>query len=134
MGRRASSKPNMMWLIPVLVLVAAGLIGGFFIFQQSDDPYRTIPSLDVQAYLDNANSLRGNVYKIEGNIQESLRWTPTSGRIFSVEVGESTQQRPLAILVPVQFNDINIQKGQKFFIKIEIVKDGVIQVLDLKKV
>ncbi|MEM9443898.1 MAG: hypothetical protein AAGA18_00965 [Verrucomicrobiota bacterium] len=133
MGRRANSKPTYLWILPVAILIIAALAGGFFVFQKSDDPYRTIPALDVQAYLDNANSLRGNVYKIEGSIQESLRWTASNGRIFSVEVGEPGGAKPLAIVVPPKFNDINIQKGQKFSIKIQIVKDGVIEVIDLSK-
>ncbi len=41
-------------------------------------------TLDVKAYLENANSLRGNVYKIEGEVTNALAWSPSTGRLIAV--------------------------------------------------
>ena len=43
-------------------------------------------------YLNNANSLRGNVYKVKGQITQSLGYSRAKGRLFSVEVdGDNTR-------------------------------------------
>ncbi|MEM9400787.1 MAG: hypothetical protein AAF984_11315 [Verrucomicrobiota bacterium] len=134
MARRASAKPKTFGILIVILLVSGGMLGGFFLFQGSQDPFRTIPDLGVNDYLENANSLRGNVYKVDGYIQNSLAWSPAKGRLFSVQLGEGNSTRYIAILVPADFNHVNIQKGQRFYIKIEIIQDGVVRALDLKKV
>jgi hypothetical protein len=73
----------------VAVLVGVGtLVVGRLVFSHASDPYRTLQPLNVAGYLDNANSLRGNVYRVTGTIWNSLGWSPTAGRIFSVEAAD----------------------------------------------
>ncbi len=116
-----------MLLIVLIALAAIG--GGFLIFSKASDPYRTLSPLPVQDYLQNSNSLRGNVYKIEAVVSESLQWSATAGRLFSVEVNGEM----LPILVPPQFNSVNIERGQRFSFKIEVGDAGVLRALDVKK-
>ena len=68
MARRASSGTGIgpILLVALIALLVGG--GGFWLFKQASDPFRTLQPLEVSAYLDNANSLRGNVYKIEVTI------------------------------------------------------------------
>ena len=40
----------------------------------------------------------------------------------------------LALLVPAEFNQLNIQKGQHYFFKIEVGDKGVLRVRDIRKV
>ncbi|SDU06455.1 hypothetical protein SAMN05444156_1754 [Verrucomicrobium sp. GAS474] len=131
MARKARSKISVSTLILVVILVAAGMGGGAYVFKQTSDPYRTISPLDLPAYLDNANSLRGNSYKVEGTVENSLAWSPTKGRLISVIVGDNGV---VAIFVPAKFNYLNLQKGQRYQFKVEIGKDGVIEVTDMRKV
>lgn len=133
MPRRASSQPKPLWFFAVSVLIASAAIGGNYLFQQVKDPYRTIQELEVSSYMGNANSLRGNVYKIEGVVQNSLAWSPGKGRLFSVEVGEARDTGYVPILVPAELNHLNIQKGQRFRMKVEVIENGVLKVLDLQK-
>ena len=136
MVRKARSKISVGTLILVIVLVAAGMGGGAYFFNQTSDPYRTIAPLDLPAYLDNANSLRGNAYKIEGTVENSLAWSPTKGRLISVVVGDKDKDKDngvVAVFVPAKFNFLNLQKGQKYQFKVEIGKDGVIEVTDMRK-
>ena len=99
-------------------------------FGRVSDPFRTIAPLPVPAYLENANSLYGNVYKLDGTIAKSLQWSSTSGRLFSVEVNGSDV---VPVLVPEQFNQVNIERGQRFIFKIKVEDKGVLRVEDVKK-
>ena len=112
-----------------LVLVLAALAGGYFLFGRASDPYRTLTPLPVQDYLQNSNSLRGNVYKLDATIGQSLQWSPTVGRLFSVDVNSDV----LSILVPPQFNSVNIERGQRFFFKVEVGDHGILRAVDVKK-
>jgi hypothetical protein len=115
-----------MMLAALLVLAALG--GGYVLFGKASDPYRTLTPLPVPDYLQNSNSLRGNVYKLEATVSESLQWSPTI-RLFSVEAGGEM----LPVLVPPQFNSVNIERGQRFFFKLEVGDHGILLVQDVKK-
>lgn len=97
----------------------------------SSEPFRTTPSLDVRAYLDNANSLRSNIYKIEGEVVDSLAWSQASGRLFSVKVNDGTDVIP--VLVTTKFSNMNIQKGQKYIFLLEVDDKGILRTKDLRK-
>ena len=116
-------------MLAAVVLVIAALAGGFFLFGRTSDPYRTLSPLPVQDYLQNSNSLRGNVYKLDATISQSLQWSPSVGRLFSVEVNGDV----LPVLVPPQFNSVNIERGQRFFFKIEVGDHGILRAQDVKK-
>lgn len=135
MARRASSRISPLVVVgsAVALLIAVGL--GYWLLNGSSNPYRTVPALDVAAYLDNANSLRGNVYRIDGTVQNSLAWSPAKGRLISVNLGADAGAKAdiVAVFVPAQFNQVNLQKGQRYQFKVEIGKDGVIQAQDLRK-
>lgn len=118
-----------MWMLLIGVLVLAAIAGGYLLFGKASDPYRTLSPLPVPDYLQNSNSLRGNVYKIEGTVSQSLQWSATGGRLFSVEVGGEV----LPVLVPPDFNAVNIERGQRFNFKIEVGDRGVLKALDVKK-
>jgi hypothetical protein len=133
MARRAQAGIHPLWLGVIILLLIGFIGGGYFIFKGLRDPYRTLQALDIETYMENANSLRGNVYKIEGKISNSLAWSPTKGRLFSVEVGEDRTPNIVAILIPSSLNHLNIQKGQRFVFKVEIIQDGVILIQDMVK-
>lgn len=116
-------------MLAAVALVFVALAGGYFLFGRASDPYRGLTPLPVADYLQNSNSLRGNAYKLEATIAGSLQWSPNIGRLFSVEVNGDI----LPVLVPPQFNSVNIEKGQRFFFKIEVGDHGILRVQDVKK-
>ncbi len=133
MPRRASSKTHPVWLVVALVVVAGALAGGAYLWMAVSDPYRTLPPIDVAAYLDNANSLRGNVYKLDGTIDSALAWSPSEGRLFSV-LADGNKDNVLPLLIPPTLDHINIQKGQRFFFKIEVDDKGILKADDMRKI
>lgn len=133
MPRRASSRTHPIALVVALVLLAGALGGGAYVWITLGDPYRTIAPIDVAAYLDNANSLRGNVYKFTGTIDTQLAWSPTKGRLFSV-VADGGKSEILPLLVPPEFDHINIQKDQRFSFKIEVGDKGILKASDMRKI
>jgi hypothetical protein len=132
MARRASSSFNPRLLIGVLLLLVAAVAGGRLLFKTVGDPYRTLTPLDVSAYLNNANSLRGNVYKISATVQGQLAWTQGAGRLYSVETESGGDLLP--VLIPAEFNHMNIQKGQRYFLKIEVGDKGILKAQGIRKV
>ncbi len=83
--------------------------------------------------MENANSLRGNVYKVQGTVDISLGWNPAKGRMFSILVEQEDGSGPLPVLMPEELNHINVQRGQRFNLRVEIGGGGVVVVQDMKK-
>ncbi|MHA3771088.1 hypothetical protein ACXR0O_06060 [Verrucomicrobiota bacterium sgz303538] len=133
MARRASSSTNPAWLILAAIVALAAIAGGYALYGKASDPYRTMTPLPVQDYLENANSLRGNVYKLDAVVAKSLDWSPTAGRLFSVDIGTGPNGDVLPILIPPQFNHVNVERGQRFYFKIEVAEKGILRVQDVKK-
>ena len=129
MPRRASSNVHPAWLIAILVLLVIAIGGGYFLFNKVSDPFRTLAPLPISDYLENSSSLRGNVYRVTGTIDNQLAWSPTKGRLFSIDVGKDV----LPILIPAKFNSINVQKNQQFAFELTVADQGVLEVQDVKK-
>jgi hypothetical protein len=133
MPRRASSSTSPVWILAAAFLLIASVAGGYFLYNNVSDPYRTLTALDVRSYLENSNSLRGNTYKISGTIANSLSWSPTVGRLFSIDVESSSGGDVLPVLIPPEFNQVNVQKGQKFNFQIEVGDKGLLKAKGIKK-
>ncbi len=133
MPRRASSRTHPVWLVVALVLLAGALAGGVYLWISLSDPYRTLTPIDVATYLDSADSLRGNVYKLTGTIDSQLAWSPTQGRLFAV-LADGGANDVLPLVIPPEFNSVNIQKDQRFSFKIQVGDKGILTASDLKKI
>jgi hypothetical protein len=80
-----------------------------------------------------ATALRGNVYKMTGTVSGSLAWSPVLGRLFSLEVETQAGKELVPVLVPIEFNHVNMQKGQQFQMQIEVGERGILRAKDLRK-
>ncbi len=134
MSRRAHSGTNTTQSVIILAAIAALAGIGWLLLGQSKEQFSGVTELNVRDYLDSANSLSGNVYQVTGTIDELLKWSPTEGRLFSVLVGEGRDRDPLAVLVPAEFADQNIQQGQEFTLKVRVGKGGVLIAEDVVKI
>jgi hypothetical protein len=134
MPRRASSRTHPVSLVVALIVLAGALGGGAYLWVALSDPYRTLAPIDVATYLDNANSLRGNVYKLTGTIDAELAWSPTQGRLYAVLADGGSKTDVLPLLIPASLNYINIQKDQRFFFKIQVGDKGILTASDMRKI
>jgi hypothetical protein len=114
-----------------VVLIVAAFLGSRYFITTTSQPFRTATPLDVATYLENANSLRGNVYKIQGEVLNSLGWSPTQGRLIAVGVDNGRQVVP--VLVTTDFSHINIQRGQRFIFLLEVDDKGILRTKDMTK-
>lgn len=128
---RKSSLPlgKLLTAIAVVVALAAA---GFYLQSYANDPFRAMQTLDADVYLDNANSLRGNRYRMTGTIENSLAWSPEKGRLFSVRVDQRDDPM-LGVLVPEALSHLNIQRGQRFDFKVEVGDQGILYVEEMRK-
>ncbi|MFY8216775.1 MAG: hypothetical protein ACOVMP_09280 [Chthoniobacterales bacterium] len=130
MARRSRSSYSTILVVVIVLLVLAFGAGGYLL-STSGDAFRTTAPLEVQAYLENSNSLRGNTYKAEGEVLNQLGYSPSMGRLISVKVDATSDVVPM--LIPASLSHVNIQRGQRFIFKIEVTENGILRALDLTK-
>ena len=120
------------------LLVTLAVVGGYFGTHQGggDASLRTTEELDPALYYENANSLRGNTYKIDAEIDSSLGNSPTKGRLFSVvlkQPGKGAAPSILPVLVPLELGNLTIQKGQHYVMRVKVVENGLLKVEEARK-
>jgi hypothetical protein len=130
-ARRGKKSRLPLGIIIAVVLIVAAFLGSRFFITTTSQPFRTATPLDVETYLENANSLRGNVYRMQGEVLNSLGWSPTKGRLIAVGVDNGKQVVP--VLVTTNFSHINIQRGQKFIFLLEVDDKGILRTKDMTK-
>jgi hypothetical protein len=117
----------------ILFYAVIAIAVGYALKLLVSEPFLNMTELDVNTYLDNANSLRGNEYRCSGVIDSSLAWSQSAGRLLSVMVGPEETAELVPVIVPAEFNDLNIQKGQTYQFSLEVVEDGILIAQDLRK-
>ena len=131
MTRRSKKSRLPLGIVVAIVLILAAFVGSRFLITTTLQSFRTAAPLDVTTYLENANSLRGNVYKIQGEVLNSLGWSPTKGRLIAVGVDGDKQVIP--VLVTTSFSHINIQRGRRFVFLLEVGDKGIVRTKDMTK-
>ena len=137
MPRRASSGVN----VGQMVGIAVAIIGFFVIaallvkliagdFLSSGNAGKrggggNASMLSLATYRDNANSLRGNIYKVEGKIEEVLRWSER-GRLISFEARDDSLAIPVPVLVPADFRNVNLERGSELSMVVRVHRDGTL--------
>lgn len=107
-------------------LIAGGLLGSSDDKSTSKRSSGTASVLSLNTYRTNGNSLRGNVYRVDGRVEETLRWTADRGRLISFEAEDGTETMPVPILVPEDFSDINIERGTEMGMVVRVDRDGTL--------
>jgi hypothetical protein len=133
MSRRAHQKtPHNLFfaLIAGFFLLAAA---GAYFLQKGSNPYRTTELLQPSDYFENANSLRGNVYQVEGVILNALAQNPEKGRLFSISVTSESRKWPMPILIPAKLRQINLQKNQSYRAKVKVDDAGILVAEEIQK-
>lgn len=90
---------------------------------------RTMDVLDLPSYVESSNSLRGNVYQLNGVVSESLAWSQAKGRLIAVEVDDYI----VPVFIAPEFNNVNIQKQQKLVFVVEVDQKGILRAKKVSK-
>ena len=129
MARRASSSVPLGKILGAVGGIIVLMLAGYFSVGNSD-PYRTSSAFPIKDYLENANSLRGNTYRLEAVIDKTLEFSRDSGRLFAVEISGGDM---LPLLVPPNLSGTNVERGQKLLFRVQVGETGLVTASDIRK-
>jgi hypothetical protein len=125
MPRRASSGISPGLLIGVAVVIAALFFGGKLLISGKSEKSLSGSELNMETVEENANSLRGNEYVVEGKIDDQVLWTADKGQVVSVKVDSPAGPRFLGIEIPPGLSDVNIEREQTYAFKVSFRQGGI---------
>ena len=126
MPRRASSGINPGIVIGAVVFIVLVAVAGKMLIGRKSSGFENVRPLDVEAFEQNANSMRGNEYSVKGTVDEKLKWTPDRGQVISLKVDTNGSEKAfIGIEIPPQFNHLNIERDQRYAFKVRIRKGGI---------
>lgn len=124
MARRASSKLHPGIIIGAIVAIIFVVVAGKSLLRKKSASFGDVTPLRVEDFLENGNSLRGNEYVIEGQVDEKLQWTSDRGQLVSVKVTNPGGDEFVGILIPQEFNKLNIDIKQKYAFRVKVEQGG----------
>lgn len=124
MPRRASSNihPGILAAIGIVIIIA--IFAGKSLLGKKTASFGDVPMLSVSELLENGNSLRGNEYVIEGQIDEKLATTDHS-QVVSVKVSVPGGNEFIGIEIPIQIAKQNIDIKQKYLFRLKFRDGGI---------
>ncbi len=125
MARRASSRLNPGIIIGAAAALAVAIFAGKSMLGKKTASFGDISPLDIGELLENGNSLRGNEYVIEGQIDEKLQWTTDRGQLVSLKVQTPGGDEFIGIEIPAEFNKLNIDTKQKYAFRVKFRQGGI---------
>lgn len=129
MARRASSSVPLGKIVGAVGGTLALMLAGYFSVGTSD-PFRTSSPFPIKDYLENANSLRGNTYRLEATVDKTLEFSRESGRLFAVEISGGDM---LPLLVPPALSGTNVERGQKLQFRVQVGETGLVTASEIRK-
>jgi ClpP class serine protease len=125
MARRASSRPNPGIIIGAAAAIAVAVFAGKSLLGKKTASFGDVAKLHIEDLLENGNSLRGNEYVIEGQIDEKLQWTSDRGQLVSLRVNTPGGDEFIGIEIPAEFNKLNIDTRQKYAFRVKFRQGGI---------
>jgi hypothetical protein len=125
MARRASSRLNPGLIIGAVAAIAVAIFAGKSLLGKKSASFGDISALSIDELLENGNSLRGNEYVIEGQIDEKLQWTTGRGQFVSVKIEAPGGDEFVGIEIPQDFNTLNIDTKQKYSFRVKFRQGGI---------
>ena len=97
--------------------------GGTLMLRKESNTFADISLLRIDEAMENANSLRGNEYRVEGKVES--RWVRDSGEGLSLLVEEGGRTEHIFIMIPNDVEHPNIEREQRYAFKIRFGEGGV---------
>lgn len=125
MARRASSSLNPGVLIGAAGAIVVAIFVGKSLLGKKSASFGETKPLDIEELLENGNSLRGNEYVVEGQVDEKLQWTSDKGQLVSVRVNTPSGDEFVGVEIPAEFNKLNIDTKQKYSFRVKFRQGGI---------
>jgi hypothetical protein len=125
MARRASSRLNPGIIIGAAAAIVVAILAGKSMLGDKTASFGDVSPLDIEELLDNGNSLRGNEYVVDGQIDEKLQWTTDRGQLVSVKIQTPGGDEFIGIEIPAEFNKLNIDTKQKYSFRVKFRQGGI---------
>ncbi len=120
-------------IIVIAVLAIGAFLGGRAFLSGDKSSPLDGSALEVEALKQNANSLRGNEYVVEGTVDEKLRWTPDRGQVVSLKIDTPGGDEFIGIEVPPELSTINIEREQRYAFKVRFRRGGIAVARDISR-
>ncbi len=133
MPRRASSRLHPGYIVGAIAVIAAIVFAGKSILGKSSKPFANTTPLSIEELLENGNSLRGNEYLVEGQVDEKLVWTGDRGQLVSVRVETPGGDEFIGIEIPSKFNNLNIGVRQSYAFLVKFRDGGIAVATDVQR-
>ena len=132
MARRANKngKSGGLLVVGAVVLVAI-LAVSFFAMRKGKGVSNDLPVLDVLDAVEDANSLRGNEYQIEGTVDR--KETRDSGTLVFLRVKVNGSNEFLPIKVPNDIEKVNLEREKDYNFSVVFEKEGIATATALQK-
>ena len=125
MARRASSSLHPGIIIGAIAAIVVAVFAGKSMLGKKAAGFGDVAALQVDELLENGNSLRGNEYVVEGQIDEKLQWTTSRGQLVSVRVEAPGGDKFVGIEIPPEFSKLNIDTKQKYAFRVKFRQGGI---------
>ena len=133
MARRASSHIHPGIIIGAIAAIVVAVIAGKSLIGKKSASFGEVAKLSVDELLENGNSLRGNEYVIEGQIDEKLQWTTDRGQLVSLKVEAPGGDEFVGIEIPNKFSKLNIDTKQKYAFRVKFRQGGIAVATDVNR-
>jgi hypothetical protein len=125
MARRASSRLNPGIIVGAAAAMAVAIFAGKSLLAKKSVSFSDVSPLNIDELLENGNSLRGNEYLVQGQIDEKLQWTTDRGQFVSLRVTTPGGDEFLGIEIPPEFSKLNIDTKQKYSFRVKFRQGGI---------
>ena len=125
MARRASSHLNPGIVVGAAAAIVVAIFAGKALLGKKDASFGDVTPLNIEDLLENGNSLRGNEYAVQGQIDEKLQWTSDRGQLVSVKLETPGGDEFIGIEIPPRFNKLNIDTKQKYAFRVKFRQGGI---------
>jgi hypothetical protein len=112
-------------LIGIIAAIAVAIFAGRSLTGKKPAAFENVDKLDVGELLENGNSLRGNDYVIDGEIDEKLQWTSDRGQVVSVRVEAPGGPEFVCVRIPADLVKLNLETRQKYSFKVNFQDGGI---------
>lgn len=135
MSRRASSSLHPGLIIGIVVAIAALAFIGKSAFGKKQAGFGNMPKLSIEEVLENANSLRGNEYVVDGKIDSILGGDESKDgtRVISLQIDSSGKPEFIGVEIPPELKSLNIEREQRYSFRVKFRQGGIAVANDIRR-